>query len=267
MKKIESLQNENIKRIIKLRKARERKKSDSIIIEGKKEIELAMESGVKIVEFYYCPEIIGQADASQFFQKTKQLEEISIETSCAVFEKISYRDTPDGYLAIARPAYQRVEDIILKKNALILVLENVEKPGNLGALLRTADAVGADLLILNNPQTDIYNPNVIRASRGAVFSVPVLNLSIDETFEFLKQNKIQSLATTGQAEKQYTSINFKKASAIVLGAEHEGLSRKWLDLADELIKIPMIGKVDSLNVSVSGAVIVYEAMRQRGFIQ
>lgn len=256
MKKIESLQNENIKKIIKLRKARERKKSDLILIEGEKEIKLALFSGIKILEFYCCPEIV----------KNLELEiedEIITEVSKEVFEKISYRDTPDGYLAIARPRYLSLEEIKLNKRPLVLVLENVEKPGNLGALIRTADATGVDLIILNNAQTDIYNPNVIRASRGTIFIKQIINLSIDETKEFLNKNNIQTLAATDKAKKEYTEINFKKSSAIVLGTEHDGLSKVWLDLADEKIKISMNGKIDSLNVSVSGAVIIYEALRQR----
>jgi len=256
MRKIESLQNENIKRIIKLRKARERKKSDSILIEGQKEIELALKSGVEIIEFYYSPEIVGDL-------KLKIDENLITEVSKEIFDRISYRDTADGYLAIARPKYLKSDEIKLSKTPLILVLENVEKPGNLGALLRTADATGVDLVILNNAQTDIYNPNVIRASRGTVFTIPVVNLSIEETKEFLKKNKIQSLAAIDEAKKEYISINFKKASAIILGTERDGLSKEWLDSADELIKIPMKGKIDSLNVSVSGAIIIYEALRQR----
>lgn len=255
MKKIISLQNENIKRIVKLRKAGKRKKSDSIIIEGKKEIELALSSEMKIIEFYFCPEIAGAFDFNIGENKIT-------EVSKAVFEKISYREAPDGYLAIARPRYLNLAEISLNKKPLILVLENVEKPGNLGALLRTALAAEIDLVIINDQQTDIYNPNVIRASRGAVFIVPVLNLSLEETKKFLKKNKIKSFAATGKAEKEYTEADFTNSSAIVLGTESKGLSKEWLASADELIKIPMKGGIDSLNVSVSGAIIIYEALRQ-----
>ncbi len=256
MKKIESLQNENIKRIIKLRKARERKKSDSILIEGEKEIELALEANIKIVEFYFCRDLAGELSLDIN-------EELIIEVSKEVFNKISYRDTADGYLAIARPKYLKLDEIKLSKTPLILVLENVEKPGNLGALFRSAEAAGVDLVILNNAQTDIYNPNVIRASRGTVFTNQIINLSIKETKDFLNKNKVKSFAATDKAKKEYTEIDYKKPSAIVLGTEHDGLSEEWLDKASEKIKIPMKGKIDSLNVSVSGAVIVYEALRQR----
>lgn len=256
MTRIESLQNEKIKRIIKLRKASQRKKIDSIIIEGKKEIELALSSNIKIFELYYCPEIIKKFDL-------KIDNQIIVEVSKEVFEKISYRDTPDGYLAIARPKFLEIDEVELSKNPLILVLENVEKPGNLGALLRTCDASGADLVILNKAQTDIYNPNVIRASRGTVFTSQIVALSIDKTKKFLEKNKIQILTATDKARKNYFEIDLRKPTAIVLGAEHDGLSKEWLEASFEKAKIPMKGKIDSLNVSVSGAVIIYEALRQR----
>lgn len=255
MIKIESLQNEKIKQVVKLRKANARKKNDLIIIEGKKELDLALESGWKIEELFYCPSLAPSIHLNIHFNVYEVTEE--------VFAKISYRDKGDGFLALAKPVNQELKSIEISKDPLVLVLENVEKPGNLGAILRTADASGVDLVILNNQQTDIYNPNVIRASRGTVFTVPVVSLSIDETVQFLKKNKITSYAAYLGADKIYTDINLKKASAVILGTEDKGLSKDWLDKVDQKIIIPMNGKIDSLNVSVSAAIIIYEALRQR----
>ncbi len=256
MKKIDSLRNDNIKKIIKLRKANNRKKENIIIIEGKKEIELALASGWSFLEFYFDREKAKKIDLNFPINNI-------IEVSHEVFKKISYRDKPDGYLALAHPHRIELKDIKLRENPLILILEKVEKPGNLGALLRTADATGVDLIILNESQTDIYNPNVIRASRGAVFTVPIINMSVQEIKAFFKKNKIKSFGATGRAKNNYTDMNFKESSAILLGAENVGLSQEWLSEADELIRIPMQGKIDSLNVSVAGAVIIYEIIRQR----
>jgi TrmH family RNA methyltransferase len=257
MIKIESLQNEKIKKIIRLRKPSERREAGLIMVEGKKEIEMALAGSWEIQEFYFCPELNKEKN------DLKISEEKMIEVSREVFQKISYRDTPDGFLATALIKTLKHENIKTKKVALIIILESVEKPGNLGAILRTADAVGADAVIINDSQTDIFNPNVIRASRGTIFTVPLAIASMKETQEWLKKNKIKSFAATGKAKKDYTKINFKKSCAIVLGSEDKGLSEEWLSGADELVKISMNGKIDSLNVSVAGAVMAFEARRQR----
>ena len=180
-----------------------------------------------------------------------------------IFKKINFRQNPDGFLAVATPARLKLEDIKLNKNPLVIVLEAVEKPGNLGAILRTADGSGADAVIVCEPQTDIYNLNVIRASLGTVFSKQVCVCSSEETVSWLKDKKITSVATTPHADKKYTDINYKLPVAIVIGTEHDGLSEKWLNEADKKIKISMHGQNDSLNASVSAAIIVYEAVRQR----
>jgi TrmH family RNA methyltransferase len=268
MIKIESLQNEKIKRIIKLRKPSERREAGLIVIEGKKEIEMALVGGVEVQEFYFCPEIGHIAGRrSNVWPPSGIGEEKTIEVSREVFQKMSYRDTPDGFLAVFKnlkiQELKNLKNLKIDKNFLIIILESVEKPGNLGAILRTADAVGADAVIINDSQTDIYNPNVIRASRGTIFTVPLAIADVPETQEWLKKNKIKSFAATDKAKKDYTKIDFKKSCAIVLGSEDKGLSEKWLDGADELVKISMNGKIDSLNVSVAGAVIAFEARRQR----
>ena len=254
---ITSVQNERIKEIIRLRKPRERRKQDLIIIEGKQEIELAHQAGLEIVELFYC----------QDFANSKKIaglpEEKLAPVVPAVFQKISYRENPDGFLALAKPKYLELSKIKLNKNPLVIILESLEKPGNLGAILRSADAAGADAVIVANPKTDIYNPNVIRASLGTVFTNQVAVASTEEARNWLAKNKIKSLAATPEAKKIYTEVNYTGPVAIIMGEEHPGLSQGWLEKVDEKIKIPMRGKIDSLNVSVSTAIILFEAVRQR----
>ena len=253
---IDSLQNEKIKNIVKLRETgRERKKQGLFLIEGRREINLALKAGVEIENLYYCQDYTREKLAFD--------QEKLIKVSKKVFDKIAYRENPDGFLAVAKAKQEKLENIKLGPKPLIIVLEAVEKPGNLGAILRTADAIGADAVIINDVKTDIYNPNIIRASQGAVFTVPTVLSSIEETVEFCKNNKIKILATTPEAEKQYTEADYKAGCAIVMGAEDKGLSEKWLEAADEKIKITMRGQIDSLNVSVSAAVVLFEAVRQR----
>lgn len=253
-----SVHNEKIKNIIKLRKSRERKKQDLIIIEGYKEIEMALQADIEISELFYC---------SDFLEKNDKLLEIDnkimVKTDSLVFKKISYRDNPDGFLALARPKYKIINNIALSKNPLVIILEAIEKPGNLGAILRSADAVGADAIIINDSKTDIYNPNVIRASRGTIFTKQIAISSFSDTSAWLKKNNIKSFGLALTAKQNYLKVNFKVPSAIVLGSEDMGLSEKWLKGADELIKIKMKGKIDSLNVSVTAGVILFEALRQR----
>ncbi len=253
---IESIQNEKIKNIVKLREAgRERKKQGLFLIEGCREINLAMKGGVKIENLFYCQDYIKAELAID--------EERLVEVSKKVFDKIAYRENPDGFLALARVKEEKLENIKLSFEPLIIVVSAVEKPGNLGAILRTADAAGADAVIINDPKTDIYNPNVIRASQGTVFTVPTVIGSVEETIKFCKTNKIKIFATTPSAKKEYIEVDYTGGRAIVMGAEDKGLSEKWLKAASEKIKIKMRGRIDSLNVSVSTAIILFEALRQR----
>jgi len=254
---ITSAQNPKIKEIIRLRKPRERRKENLIIIEGRQEIELARQAGLEIVELFYCQDFAGSKKIAGLS------EEIITPVVPAVFEKISYRENPDGFLVLARLKYLELGKIKLSQKPLIIILESLEKPGNLGAILRSADAAGADAVIVANPKTDIYNPNVIRASLGTVFTNQVAVASTEEARNWLAKNKIKSLAATPEAKKIYTEADYKGAVAIIMGEEHPGLSKDWLEKVDEKIKIPMRGKIDSLNVSASTAIILFEAVRQR----
>jgi len=256
---INSVNNQKIKDLAKLQKAGERRARGLFIIDGAREIGLAIKSGTEILELFYSPELIKK-EVSDFFG----LERDRItEVSEAVFKKICYKESPDGYLAIAKTKTMKLGQIKLSKNPLIIVLEAVEKPGNLGAILRTAYAAGADAIIINSNQTDIYNPNVIRASEGFIFNKPVVTASVEETLEWLTDNSILSYAAATTGKNNYTKEKMNMPIAIILGSEADGLSEKWLKKANKLIKIPMKKGIDSLNVSVSAAILIYEVLRQR----
>ena len=258
METITSKDNPRIKQIVKLRKAARRKKDDLIIIEGAKELDMAARAGIEPEAVFYCSEYSADRNSADRFN-----EERVFPVAPAVFDRISLRQHPDGVLALARPRYLLLNDLKLSANPLLVILDGVEKPGNLGAILRTADAVGADAVVVCDPQTDIYNPNVIRASRGTVFTEQVVVAGSEKAIAWLEAKKIKTFATMPDAPAEYTDTDFTVPGAVVIGTEHEGLSDKWLRAADEKIKIPMKGKIDSLNASVSAAIILYEALRQR----
>lgn len=257
---ITSTNNQKIKDLVNLKKSGERKKKGLIIIDGTREIELAKKAGIEILELYYCPNLIKKPANTFFGLKT----DIITEVSESVFNKICYKDSPGGYLAVAKVEKQKLKNIKLSKNPLIVVLEAVEKPGNLGAIIRTAYAAGVDLIIINDGQTDIYNPNVIRASEGFVFNKTIVITTTEETLKWLSDNKILSYAAATGVKNSYTKEKMDGPLAVVLGSEANGLSEKWLKKADKLVKIPMAKGIDSLNVSVSAALLIYEARRQRG---
>jgi len=259
---INSLDNKKIKDLAHLRKAGKRRGRELIIIDGQREIEMALKAGVEAVELFYCPTLI--TSGSELMNSFLGLEADKLtEVSAAVFQKICYKEKPDGFLLLAKEPVRTLDNLKLGKSPLIIILEAVEKPGNLGAIIRTAYAVGADAVIINSSQTDIYNPNVIRASEGFIFIEPVVKAEVAETVAWLKKHKIKSLAAATKAKEDYHNVNLKGPVAIVLGSEAEGLSTKWLKAADKLLKIPMKKGIDSLNVSVASAIIVFEAQRQR----
>lgn len=264
-KLITSLQNPLVKQIIVLEaKPRERKVQNLIIIEGLREIRLALTTGFTITSLLYCREIINDKELQSLLSQTISTFEMA-EVTSEVYNRLAYRKDSGGVIAIARPGRILFSDIKLSLNPLILVLESVEKPGNLGAVLRTADAANLDAVIICDPQTDIYNPNAIRASLGAIFTMPVVTTSTEEAISWLKSNKVKMFGTALTANHYYHEVHFREPTAIIMGSETSGLSQKWLDEAELLIKIPMRGKIDSMNVSTSAAVVVFEALRQRNF--
>lgn len=253
---ITSKTNPKIKNIIKLEKSSERSKQNRILIEGRREIERAVASGFEVDTLFVCPAIAEKGAEIT----ARSIEEVSME----VFEKIAYREGSDGLLAVATPKYSDLQSFKPKKeNPLIIVLETVEKPGNLGAVMRTADAAGVDAVIIADGRTDLYNPNAIRASVGCIFSVPLFACSSEECIKWLKDNNITIYCTYLKASIDYLDADFRKASAIVMGTEATGISRQWVDAADQNIIIPMNGIADSLNVSVTTAIVTFEAIRQR----
>ena len=259
MEKITSLQNTRVKGVVALiEKARERRSSGLFTVEGAREAGLAQQAGYSLKTLFVCPEIFGAANTPP---KAEQI----FEVSRSVFEKLAYRSGSDGLLAVVEQRDLSLERLQLSENPFVIVLEAVEKPGNLGAILRTADAAKADAVIVCDLACDVYNPNAVRSSIGCIFTVQVACGTSAEALEFLRKRKIKTLAAELQASAWYHETDMRQPCAIVMGAEADGLTDFWLRNADARIKIPMRGAIDSLNVSVSTAVLTFEAMRQRGF--
>ena len=264
MELINSSQNSRIRNICRLyTKARDRKEQGLFIIEGARELAMSFVGGYVPDSVYICPSLFEKSEYPGILESLPT--RIMCEVTESVFEKIAYRESSDGILALVKPKSHRLSDLQLPDNPFIIVLETVEKPGNLGAILRTADAAKADAVVVCDPSTDIYNPNTIRASIGCVFTVPIAVGSNKEVLAFLQNRGIQTFAADLTAEQWYHESDFTLPSAILMGAEADGLTYFWLKNADKHIKIPMRGVIDSLNVSVSTAILTFEAMRQRGF--
>lgn len=259
---ITSHHNPKIKSLMALEKPRARRKQGLFVIEGKKEIRLALEAGYKIGNLFFCPEIIHVSELNALLEEEKLL----IPVSKDVFDKIAVRENSGGIIAVATVKTHRLEDLNLSSTPLILVLEAVEKPGNLGAILRSCDAAGIDAVIVCDPSTDIYNPNVIRSSIGCVFTNQLALTTAEEAINWLQQKKIGIVCTYLNRESvPYHTVDYTTPTAIVLGTEATGLSDRWAGHSQSNVIIPMCGKIDSMNVSTATAVIVFEAKRQRGF--
>lgn len=263
MEKITSLQNPKIKNIAKLSKNKERKEQNLFIIEGARELSLALSANYIPETIFVCPELLKKGEYPNILDDIPTASKY--EVSEAIFQKIAYREGSDGLLSLLHPHSHQLSDLKLSENPFIIVLEAVEKPGNLGAILRTADAAQADAVIICDPLVDIYNPNVIRSSVGCLFTVQTAACSSEEALEWLNEKGIKSYAAELTTSQWYQDTDFTAPSAIVMGTEADGLTNFWLRNAGARVKIPMRGKIDSLNVSVSTAVLTFEAMRQRGF--
>src|SRR5215207_3825952 len=255
---ITSLQNPRVKHIVRLRDEKRQRRADGLmLVEGYDEIQLALSAGHKPRTLLSAPELVSrEIDVAQ-----ADTERITVTR--AVFEKICYRENPDGWLAVFPVPQDSLDGLKLSDSPLLIVAESVEKPGNLGAILRTADAAHVDALLVCDPRVDPWNPNVVRASRGAVFSVPVIECDNAAALERLRRAGIQILAATPSADVVYSDIDLRRPIAIAVGTEDVGLTDFWMSQADLKVRIPMTGMVNSLNVSVSTALIVYEAVRQR----
>ncbi len=265
LKSIKSLKNPLVKKIILLQeKARERKESGLFIIEGAREIAMAVQGGFEIETLLFADHMSTYFDAEKLCLHAVHKPEI-IEISREVHLRLTIRETTESFLAIVRMKKMELSDAILpvEKPLLILVAEAPEKPGNIGALLRTADGAGVDAVIIADPKTDLYNPNIIRSSLGCIFSMPVYSGTSEQVVSFLKKNRITIYAASLEASKLYSDVLYAERTAIVVGAEDKGLTEIWTVSGDQNVIIPMLGKVDSLNVSVSTGILLYEVVRQK----
>jgi RNA methyltransferase, TrmH family len=263
LKQITSSQNPFIKSLVLLQeKSKSRKQTDSFLIEGQREIELAIKGGYIIETILFLPELISE---KQIVKLTNNQINDLIEISKDVYQKLAYRDTTEGILAIAKIKSTALSDLKLSNNPLILIAEAPEKPGNIGALLRTADAANLDAVIIANPKSDLYNPNIVRSSVGCLFTNQIATGTTSEIIIFLKENKINFYCATLQNATSYHTQNYTTPTALVVGTEATGLTQEWRDAATKNIIIPMQGEIDSMNVSVAAAILIFEAKRQRGF--
>lgn len=262
MKQITSPQNTFIKSLLQLQeKAKARRQSGTFLIEGQREIQLARKGGYEIDSILFVPDMIAEADVKNLTGRQTELIEISRE----VYQKLAYRDTTEGIIAVAKSKRLNLDDLQLGDNPLILVAESPEKPGNIGALLRTADAAAVDAVIIADPKGDLYNPNIVRSSVGCLFTNTIATGSTDEVISFLKESHINIYCATLQDSTSYHTQNFTTPTALVVGTEATGLSAAWRKASTQNIIIPMSGEIDSMNVSVAAAILIFEAKRQRGF--
>ena len=293
---ITSVQNPRVKAVVALQqKSAERRRTGLFVVEGRREVEHCVEMGLEVVEVFVCEELGGwscdnvAANRTEGMKEAKEVEGMKgvkevegmrgvkvaevtrgvkvTEVTRGVYEKMAYRGGTEGVMAVVKSKERRLDELDLNENPLIVVVERVEKPGNLGAILRSADAAGADAVVVCDPLTDLWNPNLIRSSIGAVFTVPCVACGSEECIEFLKAHGIQILTAQLQDSELYYDTDMRRGTAIVMGTEATGLTDVWREAADAHIRIPMLGRLDSLNVSVSAAILLYEAVRQRGGTQ
>jgi RNA methyltransferase, TrmH family len=264
---ITSLHNPRVKQAILLREKRDRDKTNLFLIEGYRELLRAIDAKWTVETLFFCPSLFLGSNENALMQRALQQGAQLLECSDEVFHKLSYRDRPDGLLAIAKQIHLTLNDLdsTFANNPypLFIIAESIEKPGNLGTILRSSDAVGVDGLIVCDRCTDIYNPNVVRASIGTLFSVPVVETSSQEAFQWLKEHQVTILAATPSAVSEYTDVDMCKPLAIAVGTEQLGLTDLWMKQAEIQVRIPMCGIADSLNVAMATTLLMYEALRQR----
>ena len=261
---ITSAQNAKIKDLLALQeKSKERRKKGLFVVEGRRELLHCMAVGYEPFTIFFCPEIISEADFKGIEDAVAGRPCGWVEIPQHLYDKVAYRGGTEGVIAELHCKEMSLEALQVKENPLVVVLEAVEKPGNLGAVLRSADAAGADAVIVCDPLTDMYNPNLIRSSIGAIFTVPVATATSEETIKWLKDKRIKIYTAQLQDSEWYYDTDMKGGTAIVMGTEATGLTDAWRKAADAHIKIPMLGRLDSLNVSVSAAILLFEAVRQR----
>ena len=268
---ITSAQNPLVKSLVSLRKKKRLRFQKGIfLIEGERELLHALAGGIEFETMVFCRELLAGNEELKSMESLAERSSIGstgavelVEISPQAYGKIALRENTEGIVGVAKIPRRDIYKLQLSKNPLVLVAAGVEKPGNLGALLRTADGAGVEVLIVCGREVDLYNPNVVRSSLGALFTVPAFSLSWEETWQWLQEKRIRMIFTSPAAEKDYTKEDYTGAVAIFLGSEKEGLPSEWLRKKNSKVKIPMRGRMDSLNTSCSGAIVLYEAVRQR----
>lgn len=260
---ITSLQNPKVKRVVKLRKRSVRDEEGVLLIEGYRELKRALENQVVPQALFYCSDLFQGSNEDTLIQQCRAAGSEVLECSASVFGKMAYRDRPEGLLALAPQIKGTLASLSLPQNPLLMVAEHIEKPGNLGTMLRSADAAGVDAVIICDRCTDINNPNVVRASIGTLFAVPVVEASSTEARDWLRKQNIQVVAATPHTDQNYTCVDYTRGTAILVGAEQVGLSEFWMQEAECQVRIPMLGQCDSLNVAAAATILLYEAVRQR----
>ena len=264
MKQITSAQNPFIKSLVLLQeKAKARKQSGQFLIEGIREIELAIKGNYQLETLLFVPEFMGETEVQKLTGKISSPD--LIEISKEVYQKLAYRDTTEGIIAVAKTKSHSLTELQLPENPLLLIMESIEKPGNIGAMLRTCDAAKVDAVLIADAKTDLYNPNMVRSSVGCLFTNQIAVGTTEEIIDYLQQNNINFYSATLQNSTSYHTQDFTKPTALVVGTEATGLSKAWREKATQNIIIPMQGEIDSMNVSVAAAVLIFEAKRQRGF--
>jgi len=259
---LSSVGNPRVKDVVRLRDRRNRDRERRFVVEGTRELSCATDSGMALATLYYCEELLADSGRS-VVERIAATEAECQPTSRSVFEKMSYRRTPDGVLGIAPTPDLELERLPASDGALWLVAAGIEKPGNLGAMLRTADAAGVAGVVVADPTTDVFNPNVVRASMGTLFSVPVAVASAGDVRDWLQTRRIRAVAGRPDAVVAYTEADLRGAVAIVVGSEHQGLDAGWTVRGGEAVRIPMSGRADSINAAMAATVLLFEARRQR----
>ena len=260
---ITSLQNARIKNLVKLRNRRPRDRQSLFIAEGYRAISRGLESGVAPEEVYFCPDCFLGENEIPLLEEAREKGATLFELSKPAFEKVAYRDRPEGILGVFKQWSHALDDIPLSPTPFLLIVESIEKPGNLGTILRSADAAGVDAVICCDPITDLFNPNVIRSSTGVLFTMPTVMTTSEEAIRWLAKKGIRSVATTPHASALHTQTDLTGPLAVVMGSEQFGLSESWLEACSDQARIPMAGKADSLNVAMATLITLFEAVRQR----
>lgn len=260
---ITSLQNPKLKEVVRLRDRGPREEAGLMIVEGYRELKRALDNGVKPAALFFAPDWYLGENEPALVERAGTAGADLFQCSKEAFAKIAYRDRPEGLLALVPIVHKGLADLVLPPHPLLIVAEAIEKPGNLGSILRSADAAGVHAVIVCDRCTDIHNPNVVRASIGTLFTVPVAEATSEETLAWLRERGIRVFAATPHTDRNYTDADMRTGCAIVVGTEQYGLSDRWMQVADEKVRIPMLGQADSLNVANATTILLYEALRQR----